>query len=113
MKLLQQNMKLCHIVNEIAVRTQTVQQFLSHPNQWNGPYDIVFADPPYAEVSELPLLLTEPRTGDLLAPGSWLIIEHAARDILPMSVGCTELLRRYRYGDTALSLYFRPQTVQA
>ena len=113
LKLLQQNMKLCHIVHEIAVRTQTVQQFLNHPNQWDGPYDIVFADPPYAGASELPLLLTDPRTDNLLAPGSWLIIEHAARDILPMSVGCTEFLRRYRYGDTALSVYFRPQTVQA
>ena len=44
---------------------------------------------------------------------SWLVIEHAAKTAFPMSLGCTKFLRRYRYGDTVLSLYFRPHTVQA
>jgi 16S rRNA G966 N2-methylase RsmD len=48
LKLLHQNLELCHIGEEIAVRSQTVQEFLNHPDQWTGPYDIVFADPPYA-----------------------------------------------------------------
>lgn len=113
LKLLHQNLELCHIGEEIAVRSQTVQQFLSYPNQWNGPYDIVFADPPYAEASELPALLAESRTDDLFALDSWLVIEHAAKTDLPMSLGCTQFLRRYRYGDTALSLYTRSSTVTA
>ncbi|MEK9140013.1 MAG: 16S rRNA (guanine(966)-N(2))-methyltransferase RsmD [Nitrospirota bacterium] len=113
LKLLHQNLELCRIGGELAVRGQTVQQFLTHPVQWNGPYDIVFADPPYAEASELPSLLTESQTHDLLALDSWLVIEHAAKTDLPMSLGCTQFLRRYRYGDTALSLYFRSPTVPA
>jgi 16S rRNA (guanine966-N2)-methyltransferase len=113
LKLLHQNLELCHIGAEIAVRGQTVQQFLNHPDQWNGPYDIVFADPPYAETSELPSLLTESQTHDLFALDSWLVIEHAAKTDLPMLLGCTQFLRRYRYGDTALSLYFRSPTVPA
>ena len=112
LKLLHQNLELFHIGEEIAVRSQTVQQFLSYPNQWNGPYDIVFADPPYAEASELPSLLTESRTYDLFALDSRLVIEHAAKTDLPMSLGCTQFLRQYRYGDTALSLYFRSSTVR-
>ncbi|WP_342672618.1 16S rRNA (guanine(966)-N(2))-methyltransferase RsmD [Candidatus Nitrospira nitrificans] len=113
LKLLHQNLELCHIGDEIAVRGQTVQQFLNHAVQWNGPYDIVFADPPYAEASELASLLTESQTQDLFAQDSWLVIEHAAKTDLPMSLGCTRFLRRYRYGDTALSLYFRSPTVPA
>ncbi|MBH0203423.1 MAG: hypothetical protein HP496_14270 [Nitrospira sp.] len=113
LKLLQQNMELCHIGEEITVRGRTVQQFLNHPDQWNGPYDIVFADPPYAETSELPSLLAEAQTHDLFAQDSWLVIEHAAKTDLPMSLGCTQFLRRYRYGDTALSLYFRSPAVPA
>jgi 16S rRNA (guanine966-N2)-methyltransferase len=113
LKLLQQNLKLCRIGDEIAVLSQTVQQFFTHPYQWNGPYDLVFADPPYAEASELLVLFAEPRIDELFAPDSWLVIEHAAKTALPMSLGCTQFLRRYRYGDTALSLYVRSPTVPA
>lgn len=113
LKLLQQNLALCHIGEEIAMRGLTVQRFLDHPYQWNGPYDIVFADPPYAEASELPSLLSGPMADGLFALDSWLVIEHATKTSLPMAVGCTKFLRQYRYGDTALSLYFRSHTVQA
>jgi 16S rRNA (guanine(966)-N(2))-methyltransferase RsmD len=113
LKLLQQNLELCHIGDEVAVLSQTVQQFLNRHDQWNGPYDIVFADPPYVEALEFPLLFAEPKTDDLFALDSWLVIEHAAKTALPMLLGDIRFLRRYRYGDTALSLYFRPDnTVQ-
>lgn len=112
LKLLRQNLELCHIGDEIVVAAQTIQQFLDHPDQWNGPYDIVFADPPYAEASGLPSVLAEPRTDDWFALDSWLVIEHAAKTALPVSLGCTEFLRRYRYGDTALSLYVRSHAGQ-
>ena len=112
-RLLQQNLELCRIADGPAVLTQTIQQFLNHPDQWRGPYDIIFADPPYAETSELSSLLAEPRTDDLFGLDSWLVVEHAAKTTLPLSLGCTQFLRRYRYGDTALSLYFRPHTVSA
>ena len=105
LKLLQQNLELCHLGDEIAVLNKTVRDFLNHSDQWNGPYDIVFADPPYAETSELLSLLAAPKTSDLFASDSWLIIEHATKTPLPMSLGCGRFLRRYRYGDTALSLY--------
>jgi len=113
LKLLRQNLELCHIGEEITVLAQTIQQFLYHSDRWNGPYDIVFADPPYAETSALPSLLAGPRADDLFALDSWLVIEHAAKTSLPMSLGCTKFLRRYRYGDTVLSLYVRSHTVQA
>ncbi len=105
LKLLQQNLALCHLGDEISVVNKTVRDFLIRSDQWNGPYDIVFADPPYAETAELLSLLTEPKTNDLFAPDSWLIIEHATKTSLPTSLGCAQFLRQYRYGDTALSLY--------
>ncbi len=113
LKLLRRNLDLCHIGEEIAVLGQTIQQFLHHPHQWNGPYDVVFADPPYAEASELLALLAEPKTEDWFALDSWLVVEHAAKTAFPMSLGCTKFLRRYRYGDTVLSLYSRSHAVLA
>ncbi len=112
LKLLRQNLELCHIGEEVAVRDQTIQQFLNHSDRWSGPYDIVFADPPYIEASKLPAFLAESKADGLFALDSWLVIEHAAKTVLPMLLGCTKFLRRYRYGDTALSLYSRPYTVQ-
>lgn len=114
LKLLRQNLELCHIRGDkMAVLGLTVQQFLNHPDQWNGPYDIVFADSPYDEALELPSLLAESRTDDLFALDSWLVIEHDSKTALPMSPGGTTFLRLYRYGDTALSLYSSPRAVQA
>ncbi len=113
LKLLKQNVDLCKIGDGLAVRSQTVQEFLNHPDQWNGPYDIVFTDPPYAEASELSSLLVGPKTDGLFASDAWLVVEHASKTDLPMLLGCTKFVRRYRYGDTALSLYVRPHTVHA
>jgi 16S rRNA (guanine966-N2)-methyltransferase len=103
--LLQRNVKLCHIDHELTVRAQRVEQFLSCPDQWSGPYEIVFADPPYADTPELPTLLTGPKAECLFAVDAWLVIEHATRATLPTSIGSTTFRRRYRYGDTSLSVF--------
>jgi 16S rRNA (guanine(966)-N(2))-methyltransferase RsmD len=105
LKLLRQNMLDCGIAHDITVYAHTVKQFLNRPEQWEGPYDIVFADPPYASVHELELLLTQTVTERLFAADSWLIVEHAKKSVLPVSMGSTAYVRRYRYGDTALSLF--------
>ncbi len=103
--LLRQNMLECGMASHMTIRAQTVKQFLSKPDHWGGPYDIVFADPPYALTGELQSLFTQvPMTG-LVAEDSWLIIEHAEKTILPHTLGSGIQLRCYRYGDTALSLY--------
>lgn len=72
----------------------------------DGAFDIVYADPPYAE--EIPLqafrLLLE---RNLLAPGALVIFEHSARTILPEVPGYRGV-REEVYGDVALA-FFTPQ----
>ena len=106
-KLLQGNLQLCRIEHELAVWPQTVERFLKHPEQWNGPYGIVFADPPYAETSRLSVLFGQPVTDALFAADAWLIVEHATRSTVPSILGSTSLQRQYHYGDTTLSRYSR------
>ncbi|HEY8296972.1 MAG TPA: 16S rRNA (guanine(966)-N(2))-methyltransferase RsmD [Candidatus Baltobacteraceae bacterium] len=69
----------------------------------DGPFDIVYADPPYAD--ELPLqmfrLLLE---RNLLAPDALVIFEHAARSILPPIPGYRGV-REEVYGDVALAFF--------
>lgn len=112
LKLLRRNIQICQIGDEYSLRPQAVEDFLRNPSQWNGPYDIVFADPPYSDAQGFSASLAERATDQLFAADSWLVIEHATRTTLPMSLGGAQLLRRYRYGDTALSVYSGPSAVR-
>ncbi|HEY8313529.1 MAG TPA: 16S rRNA (guanine(966)-N(2))-methyltransferase RsmD [Candidatus Baltobacteraceae bacterium] len=74
----------------------------------DGPFDIVFADPPYAD--DLPLqmfrLLLE---RNLLAEDALVIFEHSARTILPEIPGYRRV-REEVYGDVALAFYAPAET---
>jgi 16S rRNA (guanine966-N2)-methyltransferase len=72
-----------------------------------GPFDIVYLDPPYA--NEVPLqifrLLLERA---LLAPDALVIYEHAAKRILPDIPGYRST-REEVYGDVALAFFARAE----
>ena len=74
-----------------------------------GPFDLVIADPPYADVasgrvaSVLQRLLSNTET---LAPAGRLMLEHAHRDA-PPAIAQMERSQTRRYGDTAVSEYRR------
>jgi 16S rRNA (guanine966-N2)-methyltransferase len=71
-----------------------------------GPFDIVFADPPYAD--ELPLKMFELLLErNLLAEDALVVFEHSARTILPQIPGYRGV-REEVYGDVALA-FFAPQ----
>jgi 16S rRNA (guanine(966)-N(2))-methyltransferase RsmD len=69
-----------------------------------GPFDLVFADPPYA-FPQAEALLLGLDTHHLLAPGGCIIYESARKSPPPDILGCWTLFRRAEYGDTALSFY--------
>ena len=108
MNLLQRNRHLCQIGSELTVWPHTVEHFIQRPDHWNGPYNVVFADPPYAETARLSSLLTESMAQSLFATDAWLIVEHGQKNGAPTALGPTTLRRQYRYGDTTLSLYCCP-----
>ncbi len=89
-----------HVQDVVSVVAAPVDRALY---RIEGPFDIVFADPPYAD--DLPLqmfrLLLE-RT--LLAPGAVVIFEHSARTILPQLPGYRGA-REEVYGDVALAFF--------
>lgn len=70
-----------------------------------GPFDLVFADPPYAALAEVPPLL-EALAGRALAPGARVVIEHASRDAAPAVAGLAAR-RSKAYGDTTVTVYDR------
>ena len=70
----------------------------------HGPFDLVFADPPYAIVGKLQPTLETLLAPAMLTPDARLIFEHDSRDE-PLSLATLECVRTRRYGSTALSFY--------
>ncbi len=70
----------------------------------SGPFDVVFADPPYA-FADAGALLRGLDAGHLMAPGGIIVYESARKMPPPDLAGPRVLYRRVEYGDTALSFY--------
>jgi 16S rRNA G966 N2-methylase RsmD len=69
-----------------------------------GPFDLVFADPPYAMVGEVSAALAALRAKGALAPGARIVVEQASRSPPPAIEG-HEPTRSRAYGDTLVTIY--------
>jgi 16S rRNA (guanine966-N2)-methyltransferase len=103
-QLLQKNLQACRLLDRVQIRIEETAAFLDQKDCWDGPYDVLFADPPYAALDELDVITHAWRPG-LLSEGAIVMIEQDARTELPTSIEHAWLVRRYVYGDTALYLY--------
>jgi 16S rRNA (guanine966-N2)-methyltransferase len=66
-----------------------------------GPYDLVFADPPY-DVADDEIEAMLAALAGLMAPGGLVVLERSARSAGPVLPPELALDRHKRYGDTAL-----------
>lgn len=103
-QLLRRNLTACQFLDRSDVQIKTVKKFLQSNALWHGPYDVLFADPPYA-VSEAAALVLGGWNTELLKPDAVMVLEQDARAELPDSTDSAMLVRRYVYGDTALFVY--------
>jgi len=69
-----------------------------------GPYDTILADPPYAS-GDIENMLVRIAACKIFAPHGILVLEHKARLHFGERYECLGLLKRRRYGDTAVSMY--------
>ena len=67
-------------------------------------YDLVFVDPPYADMS-LESVLEQVGKADYMSEDSMTIVSHSSRVKLKENYGKIFLLKDKRYGDTAISIY--------
>jgi 16S rRNA (guanine966-N2)-methyltransferase len=72
----------------------------------DGPFGLVFADPPWATVDtgEAKLSLSAVVCAGAIRQDAWVAVEHASRSASPEIEGLV-LCEKRRYGDTALALY--------
>jgi 16S rRNA (guanine966-N2)-methyltransferase len=88
----------------VQLLQKNLQKFLNQKDCWDGPYDVLFADPPYAALDEIDILIHAWKPG-LLSEHAAVMIEQDSRATVPTSIDHATLIRRYQYGDTALYLY--------
>lgn len=73
-----------------------------------GPFRLIFADPPYRELKAITALLAALAVSKVCAPDALFVVEHAENDTLSTLRGLT-VVGRYTYGDSALTLLARTQ----
>jgi 16S rRNA (guanine966-N2)-methyltransferase len=66
-----------------------------------GPFDLIFADPPYAEVAAAVRLLETLSTEGIFTESALIVVEHAFRDA-PSFGETLASVASYRYGDTGV-----------
>jgi 16S rRNA (guanine966-N2)-methyltransferase len=71
-----------------------------------GPFDVVLADPPYADVADCVTALEALVAARALSAGAVVVVEHGSRDAV--AVEGLERLETRAYGDTALTFLRSP-----
>ncbi len=69
-----------------------------------GPFDLIFLDPPYAALADVPGLCAALEQSGAVAEEARVVVEHATRDAAPVLPGLEGEPTR-AYGDTSLTIY--------
>jgi len=95
-------------VRVAAIAVERSRQTLSA----DAPFDVVFADPPYALVASgaVANAIGELVSKQILADDGLLVLEHGKNDVSPTIAGLTLSASR-RYGDTVIAFYGSCSTV--
>lgn len=93
---------------DLETRAQVFPLALNlHPNTPTklppGSFDLVFVDPPYADIQGALVVVEKLLQEKRLNEGALVVVEHATRDRADVPKGFVEVTRK-RYGDTSLLL---------
>ena len=95
------NLEKTRLTPNAQVLRSDYMSYLSHCRET---FDLIFLDPPYAEIF-LENALKSISEIDILSECGILICERPAEKTLPALIGCLHVSREYRYGRVAVSLY--------
>jgi len=101
LRLITVNLEHTRLAGQATVLRRRVEAALP---SLSGLYDLVLADPPYADVGLIPVLAEIARRG-LVRQRGLVAIEHASRVPAPEAIEQLRLLKSRRHGDTTISLY--------
>lgn len=76
------------------------------------PFELVFADPPYAEIERVPPLLEALVQAGIVAPDALVVLEHGKKQP-PRQLGRLACIAAYEYGDTTVAFLVPSQESNA
>jgi len=93
-----------HFTERSKVIEEIALEFVRREGMREHRYDIVYLDPPYhsGELTKILPLLGE---GKILKEGGVVVVEHFSKTSMPEGVKLLSLKKRYKYGDTSLTVY--------
>lgn len=98
---LRANLATTRLADRSTVSPGDVLGLLDGRADLGGPYDLVFCDPPFADVAVLTATLAHPRLPTALAPGA-LVVARALRKHLPDVPERARLVRTKEIGEESL-----------
>lgn len=101
-QVLQSNLRQTGLDERARVHQSSVEGAL---RRVNGPIDLVFLDPPYADADELRHALKLLANAKMLTPTSVVILEQDAKSEPPETIADIPLAKTRRHGRTRISLY--------
>jgi 16S rRNA (guanine(966)-N(2))-methyltransferase RsmD len=104
-KRIQRAVQQYHLEDRALIFREDVGHFLHSQYRWEEPFDLIFADPPYADVMPEPLVRAILDSG-LLARDGTLIVEHSKRNA-PPDVSSLTLRKSRIFGETTVSIWDR------
>lgn len=103
---LQENLRATHLWERARITCGRAERVWTAATAHGGPFDIVFADPPYElpDFDQFAARLATAREG--VAPGGVVVVQYRAGCELP---GLPEPSRIKRFGDTEIRIYEMPR----
>jgi 16S rRNA (guanine(966)-N(2))-methyltransferase RsmD len=98
-RLIEQNLARCGVRDRYAIIRAG---FAGASQRLDGPFEIVFLDPPYGGAELIASLET---AAPLISDNALLVVEHARRDAAPEQIGGLVRMRELVQGDSALAFY--------
>lgn len=92
-----------HLEEQAAIFREDVSHFLHKTERWDVPFDLIFADPPYQEITPGPVI-EEILDAGMLASGGVLVFEHSKRQA-PPAFSALALRKSRIFGETTVSIW--------
>ena len=91
------------IAADLSRRPERAAALLSGRSEVEGPFSLIFVDPPYADIGCVANLLSALREIGVFGVGATIVVEHAHKTPPPPLEGLATV-NHYRYGDTGVAL---------
>jgi 16S rRNA (guanine966-N2)-methyltransferase len=101
-RVVESNLRMTDVIDRAHVLQLPVSNVAG---RLRGPFDVVFADPPYDDAGAVRAVDTLLRTPDLLAETAVAVLEHRATTEAPEHLGPLSLSTTRKHGQTRISLY--------